>query len=157
MKRFLRVALVGLAAAFPLAFAQDEADTVEPFVGGGFTVFIPDGGAALTLQGGADNLIGPLALRGSLDIGFSGGTLFGIDLLNYIPSESDLAFYIGGGAKILLSGSTAYNIHAAGGLEYFVDDDIALFAELQPGLNFAPGYNPGFSAALRLGANYHID
>ena len=157
MKRFLMVALVGLVAAFPLAFAQSETVVVEPFLGGGLTVFIPDGGAALTLQGGADNLIGPLALRGSLDIGFSGGSAFGVDLLNYVPSESDLAFYLGGGARILLSGFTAYNIHAVGGLEYFVNSDIALFAELQPGLNLASGFNPGFSAALRLGANYHFD
>lgn len=157
MKRFLMVALVGLAAAFPLAVAQNEADAVEPFIGGGFGVFIPGGAAAFTLQGGVDNLLGPLALRGSFDIGFEGDALFGVDLLNYIPSESDLVFYVGGGAKILLSGSAAYNLHATGGLEFFVDNDIALFAELQPGYNFVPGFNNGFSMAIRLGANYHFD
>lgn len=157
MKRFLMVVLVGLAAALPLAFAQDEADVVEPFVGGGITVFVPGGGAALTLQGGADNLLGPLALRALLDIGFSGGAQFGIDLLNYIPSDTDLALYVGGGVQILLSGSTAYNLHAAGGLEYFVSDDVALFAELQPGYDISPSFGNGFALSIRLGANYHFD
>lgn len=156
MKRFLMVALVGLAAAFPLAFAQDEADTVEPFVGGGFNVLIPSGTAALSIQGGADNLIGPLALRGSVDILFTGGAFFGVDLLNYIPSESDLAFYLGGGASIYLGGGSLFNLHAAGGLEYFVSEDLALYSELQPGIFLASG-DTDFSLALRLGVNYHFD
>ena len=156
MKRFLLTVLAGFAA-FPLAFAQSETVVVEPFFGGGFGVGIPDGGAALILQGGADNLLGPLALRGSLNIGFGGGASFGVDVLNYIPSESDLALYVGGGFAIALSSVSAYELHLAGGLEYFIDDDIALFAELQPAFVIVPGDDNSFGANLRLGANYHID
>ena len=157
MKRFWMVALVGLAAAFPLAFAQSETVVVEPFLGGGLSVGIPNGGAALVLQGGADNLLGPLALRGSLNIGFGGGASLGADVLNYVPSESGLALYFGGGFAVALSSASAYELHAAGGLEYFVSNDVALFAELQPAFVIVPGDDNGFGANLNLGLNYHFD
>ena len=156
MKRFWMVVLVVVAAAFPLAFAQ-TVDVVKPFVGGGLTVGIPNGGAALIVQGGADNLIGPLALRGTLTIGFSGGAALGVDALNYVPSESDLALYFGGGFALALSSTPAYELHAAGGLEYFVDSNLALFAELQPAFVIVPDGDNGFGANLNLGLNYHFD
>ncbi len=156
MKRFLMVALVGLAAAFPLALAQSETVVVEPFLGGGLAIGIPGGGAALTLQGGADNLLGGLALRGVLDIGFQGGAAFSVDIINYFPETRQLAPYLGGGLAIGLS-RQAYEIHALGGLEYFVDEDIALFAELQPAFVIVPGAGNDFGANIRFGANYHFD
>lgn len=156
MKRFLMVALVGLAAAFPLALAQPETVVVEPFLGGGIGIGIPGGDAALVVQGGADNLLGPLALRGSFNIFFEGGAALGIDILNYFPQTRQLAPYLGGGLDIYL-GVQAYDIHATGGLEYFVDEDIALFAELQPAFFIVPGFDNDFGANIRFGANYHFD
>ena len=110
----------------------------------------------LSLQGGADNLLGPLALRGVLNIGFTSGTELAVDVLNYFPKTRQLAPYLGGGRALGLS-AQYYEFHATGGLEYFVDSDIALFAELQPALVVVPGFNPGFGANLRFGANYHFD
>lgn len=156
MKRFLMVALVGLAAAFPLALAQSETVVVEPFLGGGLAIGIPGGDAALTLQGGADNLLGPLALRGAFNIYFQGGASLAIDVINYFPETRQLAPYVGGGLEIALS-RQAYGIHALGGLEYFVDEDIALFAELQPSYFIFPGSSNDFGANIRFGANYHFD
>lgn len=155
MKRFLLTVLAGFAA-FPLAFAQSETVVVEPFLGGGLAIGIPGGDAALALQGGADNLLGPLALRGVFNIYFEGGASLAVDVINYFPQTRQLAPYLGGGLEIALS-DQAYGLHALGGLEYFVDDDIALFAELQPTYFIVPDGDSDFGAGLRFGANYHFD
>lgn len=153
MKRFLMVALVGLAAAFPLAFAQDEA---EPYIGGGLDVLFVGGGSnvGFVFQGGADNLIGSAGLRGNIAIGFEGGVSLGVDILADFPSD-DFAPYIGGGIGILPGGSTVFNLHATGGGEYLVSDNVGLFAEIQPTLFIANG--TAFGADLRFGVNYHFD
>ncbi len=150
MKRFLRVALVGLAAALPLAFAQEA----EPFVGGGLSVGLSSGYGALSVQGGLTDLLGPLTLRGVLDIGLGGGAGLGIDVL--YPFEGDeLIPYAGGGLGVGF-GTASFGLGAIGGLEYRVADDIGLFAELQPGFIIGSNYTD-FSAALRIGGNYYLD
>lgn len=152
MKRFLIVALVGLAAAFPLAFAQDA----DPFIGGGFGVTFVGGSTitALTIQGGADDLIGSAALRGNFDIGISDGSFgFGVDFLADFPSD-DVIPYFGGGFGLLQLGGSFFQLHATGGLEFFVSDLVGLFAEIQP-TYFLTAQQ--FGATLRFGANYHFD
>ena len=153
MKRFWMVLLVGLASAFPLAFAQDA--ELEPFIGGGFSIAVPGGDASLSIQGGAGNLLGPLTLRTVLDIGFQGGAALFIDVFNTFPND-ELVPYVGGGAGLGLS-SQAYELHALGGLEYFVSDGFALFVELQPAFRIFPGSGNTFGANIRLGANYHFN
>lgn len=155
MRKSFIVALV-LTALFPLAAAQSETVVVEPFVGGGLSVGIPDGSFGASLQGGADNLLGGLGLRGVFSFGFEGGVSLGADILNYFPETRQLAPYIGAGGTIGLS-AQVYNVHVLGGLEYFVDEDIAIFAELQPSYVIVPDGDNGFGANIRLGANYHFD
>lgn len=153
MKRFLLVALVGLAAAFPLAWAQDA----EPYAGGGFGLEFIGGGSAvaLTFQGGADDLLGSLGLRGNLDVGISGSFFeLAVDLLANFPSD-DLNPYVGGGFGIIPGGSVGFNIHGVGGLEFFATENVGLFAELQPKLYVTGGTS--FGVGLRFGANYHFD
>lgn len=154
MKRFLMVALVGLAAAFPLAFAQDE--EAEPFIGGGFGVLFVSGVTvtSITVQGGADNLLGSAALRGNFDIGISSGSFgFGADILVDFPSD-DVNPYVGGGFGLLQSDDSFFQVHGTGGLEFFVADQVGLFAELQPTYFLT---SQEFGAALRFGANYYLD
>lgn len=156
MKHFLKVALVGLASAFSLALAQSETVVVEPFIGGGLSVGVPGGNFGFSLQGGADNVIGGVALRGVLGIGVQGGASLGLDIIHYFPETRQLAPYLGAGGEVFFSGPT-YGLHALGGLEYFVDEDVALFAELQPAYFIVPGDDGAFGASVRLGANYHFD
>lgn len=153
MKRSLLIGLVGLAAAFPLASAQPETVVVEPFLGGGFNLSFPGTGASASLQAGADNLLGPLALRGVFDIGFSAGFAVGVDVINYFPQTRQLAPYLGVGGKIYLV-DQGFGIYGLGGLEYFVDEDVAVFGELQPTYIIDTGT---FGANIRVGANYHFD
>ncbi len=153
MKRFLMVALVGLASAFPLASAQDEA---EPFLGGGFGVLFVDGNTltGITLQGGADNLIGSLTLRGNFDIGISDGFFgFSADVLTRFPAE-EINPYAGGGFGLFNLNDSFFQIHATGGLEFFVADNTALFLELQPTYFLT---SSDFGASFRFGANYHLE
>ncbi len=152
MKRFLMVALVGLAAAFPVAFAQDA----EPFFGGGFGVLFVDGSTftSITVQGGADDLIGSAALRANFDIGISSGSFgFGVDVLADFPSD-DINPYVGGGFGLIQLGDSYFQVHATGGLEFFVADQVGLFAELQPTYVLT---SQDFGATLRFGANYHLN
>lgn len=152
MKRLLIIALVGLAAALPLASAQDA----EPFIGGGLGVTFADGGSGvgLVLQGGAQDLLGTLGVRGNILIGFQGGVALGVDLLADFPSD-DFVPYVGGGFGLIPGGTTVFDLHVTGGAEFYVSDDVALFGELMPKLYIADG--TAFGADLRFGANYHFD
>lgn len=156
MTRFLGVALASLAVMSPLASAQSETVVVEPFLGGGLSLSFPGTGAAASLQAGADNLLGPLALRGVFDIGFGGGFAVGVDVINYFPETRQLAPYLGVGGKVYLV-SQDYGIYGLGGLEYFIDEDVAVFGELQPTYVIDPGDDGAFGANIRFGANYHFD
>lgn len=156
MKRFLLFALICLTTAFPLAFAQSETVVVEPFIGGGLSVGVPGGDFGLSLQGGADNVIGGVALRGVFNIDFEGDASLGLDVIHYFPETRRLAPYIGAGGEVFFSGP-AYGLHALGGLEYFADEDVAIFGEVQPAYFIVPGDDGAFGASVRLGANYHFD
>lgn len=151
MKRFLMVAMVGLAAALPLAFSQET----EPFIGGGLSVGLSSGSSSLSVQGGLPDLLGPLTLRGVLDIGLGGGAGLGVDVL-YPLAGDELVPYVGGGLGLSF-GVAAYGLGVIGGLEYAVSDTIRVFGELQPGYVIYADYDDEFSATLRLGANYYLD
>ena len=152
MKRFWIVALIGLVSAFPLAFAQDA----EPYIGGGLDVTFVGGtsGVGLTLQGGAQDFLGTLGLRGNILIGFQGGVALGVDLLSDFPAE-DFTPYFGGGFGLIPGETTVFDVHATGGGEFYASDNVGLFAEIQPTLYIASG--TAFGADLRFGANYHFD
>lgn len=155
MKQLLVIMLVGLASASPLAFAQEQ--DAEPYIGGGFGLEFIGGGSAvaLTFQGGADNLLGPLGLRGNFDAGISGSYFeLAVDLLTDFPSD-DLDIYAGGGFGIVPGDEIDFNIHGTGGLEFFATDTLGLFSELQPRLYVTGGTR--FSIGLRFGANYHFN
>lgn len=151
MKRFLMVVLFGLAAMWPLASAQENA----PFIGGGLSVGLSSGYGALSIQGGLTDLLGPLTLRGVLDIGLGGGAGLGVDVLYPLAGE-ELTPYVGGGLGIGF-GTASFGLGAVGGLEYPVADNIRLFAELQPGFVISADYYNAFSASLRIGGNYYLD
>lgn len=152
MKRFLMVAIVGLAATLSAALAQEA----EPFGGGGLSVGLTTGGSSLVVQGGATDLLGPLTLRGALDISLGGGSA-GLEVAVLYPLSGDeLTPYVGGGLGVGL-GIAAYGLGVIGGLEYPVSDDVGLFGELQPGYLIYADYANEFSVALRLGANYYFD
>ncbi len=163
MKCLFVVVLV-IAALFPLASAQSETVVVEPFVGGGLSVGLPGSAFGASLQAGADNLIGGLGLRGVLNFGFTGSVSLSADILNYFPETRQLAPYIGAGGKVGLS-AAFYDVHVLGGLEYFIDEDVAVFAELQPAYVITPDVSNDLpenvanyvGVTLRLGANYHFD
>lgn len=151
MKRFLMVTLFGLAAMWPLASAQES----TPFIGGGLGVGLSSGYGALSIQGGLTELLGPLTLRGVLDIGLGGGAGLGVDVL--YPLEGDeLIPYVGGGLGVGF-GTTSFGLGFIGGLEYRVADNIGLFAELQPGFIIYAEYANEFAASLRIGGNYYLD
>jgi hypothetical protein len=156
MKRPLSVVLAGLIAASSLAFAQSESVLVEPFVGGGVALGVPGGDPSLTLQGGAANLLRPLALRGVFEIDLDGVASLGADLITYFPTSLELAPYVGGGLALALT-FPAYEVHAVGGLEYFVNSDASLFAEVQPAYRIFADIDDGLGANVRLGANYRWD
>lgn len=148
------VMVVGLAAALPLAFAQDA----EPYVGGGFGISFIGGftPVALSAQGGADDLIGSAGLRGNFDIGISPSGFFGFgaDILADFPSD-DVSPYVGGGFGFLSAGGLSiFQVHGTGGLEFFIADQAALFAEIQPTFYLTASV---FTASLRFGSNYHLD
>lgn len=145
-----------LALTATLVFAQSETVTVEPFGGGGVALGVPGGDPSLTLHGGADNLLGPLALRGVFSIDFSGVASVGADIIDYFPISRTFAPYAGAGAALALT-FPAYELHVLGGVEYFLDEDIALFVELQPAYRIFATIDNGFGANMRLGANYHFD
>ena len=152
MKRFLMVALVGLAALSRWRCAGCG----RAFYRRRIRVFIPGGDAALYACKGALTICSALlALRGSFDIGFRGRCTF-LALTSLIISLANRIWpSMWGAVRTFGLMGRFVKLHATGGLEYFVDDDIALFAELQPGL-FLPGLNR-FGSALRFGANYHFD
>lgn len=95
---------------------------------------------------GLTELLGPLALRGILDIGLGGSAALGVDALYPLEGEEPTP-HVGAGS---------FGLGAVGGLEYRVADNIGLFAELQPGFIIAE-YANAFSAALRIGSNYYLD
>lgn len=152
MKRFLIAAFVSLAAACPLAFAQDA----DPFIGGGLGITFVNGGSGvgLVLQGGAQDLLSTLGVRGNIQIGFQGGVALGVDLLADFPSD-DFAPYVGGGFGLIPGSTTVFDLHATGGAEFYLSDNVALFGEVVPTLYIANG--TAFGADLRFGANYHFD
>ena len=156
MKCSLTVVLAGLIAASSFAFAQPETVTVEPFVGGGAAFGVPGGDPSLTLQGGADQLLGPLALRGVFEIDASGVASLGVDVIHHFSTSRELAPYVGGGLALALT-FPAYEVHALGGLEAFVSSGVSLFGEVQPAYRVFVDIDDGLGANVRLGANYRFD
>lgn len=152
MKYFVIVALT----AFTAVLAPASAQNAKPYVGGGFgATFIGVSGGALTLQVGAEDLLGPLGVRGILVVGLSAPFFEGAaELLASFPS-GHLKLYVGGGVGSAIGGPTNLNVHGVGGLEYAATDSVGLFGEVQP--RFYVTQASAFSLGVRFGANYHFD
>lgn len=155
MKRLTTLVALLLFSAAPVTFAQTTVDTTEadsvtlddvgsetvvidPFVGGSVNFSLPFDTASFSVQGGADNVLGPLAVRGNANIGLKGGFGIGLDILDYVVVSNEVAPYFGGGVGYNF-GASALDLRLVGGVEYFVGPDLAIFAELQPRYAFYLG------------------
>jgi len=90
---------------------------------------------------GAENVLGPLALRGGVGLQTSsGGTVFsiGADVLFFLRNPG-LDFYFGGGLGLVAGGNTVFVISGAAGLEIPVSGNFNFLLELQPALSFVGG------------------
>lgn len=161
MKRFFLITLVGLATAFPLAFAQNA----KPYLGGGvgFTFIRGTSGGAFTFQGGADSLLSSLGFRGVGVIGVRPSFIeVAAEVIANSPSGT-LKPYIGGGIGVSSGGAadaasraiSGFEVHGVGGLEFAASDSIGLFGEVQPRLYLAN--NAAFGLGFRFGANHHFE
>ncbi|WP_027883181.1 hypothetical protein [Meiothermus rufus] len=90
---------------------------------------------------GAENALGPLALRGGVGLSVNGGTVFsiGADLLYFLRSSGNPDFYFGGGLGLVAGGGTLFSINGSAGVELPVTRDFNFFVELQPALLFSGG------------------
>ena len=153
MKRILVVflAIVGLSSAS----AQSDL-----FIGGSLDIEVAGGtGIALDAQAGDYGLFDSFGARGTIGLGISPGIyikLAGDALFPFSVDNDELTPYAGGGIGLLTGNGTSFNIHALGGAEYLVSEQIGLFGELAPGLYFGGG-DTDFGIGLRFGANYHLN
>ena len=69
-----------------------------------------------------------------------------------LPSRS---FGFGGERSFLRA--EVYDAYALGGLEYFVNEDVAVSAEVQPAYVITPGDDNSFGINLWAGANHPFD
>ena len=153
MKRILVV----LLAVVGLSSASAQSDL---FIGGSLDIEIVEGTGfiALDAQAGDYGLFDSFGARGTLGLGFSPDIyvkLAADALFPFSVDNDELTPYAGGGIGLITSGGTLFNIHALGGAEYLVSDQIGLFGEIAPGLYISGG--TGFGIDLRFGANYHLN
>jgi hypothetical protein len=135
MKKLLLFVLVAVLSG---AFAQGR---LFGEVATGNMSLVPGFGLNVSARMGAENALGPLALRGGFGLQTGGGgTVFeiGAGVLSFIRSSS-LDFYFGGGVGLVAAGTTTFAINGAAGLELPVTRDFNFFVELQPALVFASG------------------
>ena len=78
---------------------------------------------------GAENVIGPLALRGGFGLSTGGGTVFaiGADAIYFLRSSGSPDFYFGGGLGLVAGGNTLFSITGNVGLEIPVTRDFNFF------------------------------
>ncbi|GIW25309.1 hypothetical protein [Meiothermus sp.] len=109
-------------------------------VASGNMSLVPGFNLSLQARMGAENVIGPLALRGGFGLFTGGGTQFaiGADVIYFLRSGSP-DFYFGGGLGLVAGGGTLFSITGNAGLEIPVTRDFNFFVELQPALRFSGG------------------
>jgi hypothetical protein len=131
------VALV-VVAILSGAFAQGR---LFGEVASGNMSLVPGFSLGVQARMGAENVLGPLALRGGFGLFTGGGTQFGIgaDVIYFLRSSGSLDFYFGGGLGLIAGGSTLFSINGNAGLEISVARDFNFFVELQPALQFSGG------------------
>lgn len=157
MKKLVCAALAGFVLMFTYGYAQTEMASPDDFyVGLGYSV-----PTRILAQIGYDSsaLGAGLATRGSVQFAFGASGFVALGDAMYKSRSGSLAPYIGGGLGVITIFSsfgtlTGFEVHATGGSEFFVSEEFAFFAELQPFLLVSPiSY---FDVRLNLGANYHF-
>ncbi|MBF6594637.1 MAG: hypothetical protein IVW51_09335 [Thermaceae bacterium] len=149
MKRLWVLLALGFSL---LAFAQ----TPKPFAGASlnFQWINGIGLTGLLLQGGAYDLLGDAALRGSIGLGLTPTNYFelGVDVL--VPLSTDrLTPYAGGGlGYVNFSGTSFVGLRGIVGADYTASKDISLFGEAVPILYLVNG-GTAFGIQLRFGVN----
>lgn len=157
MKRPLLTALFSLILLVSSAHAQDGAPNSNGiYVGVSYSA-----PTRILAQFGYNSTLAEpgFSVRGSLQyaLGTFGFLALGDALYRF--SGDSVAPYLGGGAGSLtvVSGIyslTGFEVHATGGSEFFVRENFALFAELQPFFLLSP--IEYFGVRLNLGANFHF-
>ncbi|MDW8480520.1 MAG: hypothetical protein RML14_01135 [Meiothermus sp.] len=135
MKKILGLLVVALLSG---ALAQGR---LFGEVASGNLSMVPNFGLSASARVGAENLLGPLALRGGFGLGvFGGSTNFnlGADVLYFLRGSSP-TFYLGGGLGLQTGAATAFDLNGAAGLELPITRDFNFFLELQPTLRFVSG------------------
>jgi len=135
MKKFMVVVLMAILSG---ALAQGR---LFGEIASGNMSLVPGFSLDVRARMGAENVLGPLALRGGFGLLTGGGTQFGIgaDVMYFLRSSGNLDFYFGGGLGLVAGGGTLFSITGNAGLEITVTRDFNFFVELQPALRFSGG------------------
>jgi hypothetical protein len=151
MKKLLMLVVVlVLGGAFAQGRLFGEVATSE-------VSLVPSFSLNATASMGAENVIGPLALRGNVGLQTGGGgTVFGIgaDALFFLRNPG-LNFYFGGGLGLVAAGNTSFAINGVAGLELPVTRDFNFLAELRPALVFV-GNTSDFNLSLAFGPRLYF-
>ncbi|RDI96186.1 hypothetical protein DV704_04550 [Meiothermus sp. QL-1] len=119
---------------------------------------VPNFSLGVSARAGAEDVLGPLALRGGFTLNTSsGGTTFGLgaDALFFLRGVSP-TFYFGGGLGLQSAGNnTTFSLGFPVGVELPVTRDFNFIAELQPVLNFTGGQSQ-FTLALQVGPRLYF-
>lgn len=109
-------------------------------VASGNVSLAPGPGLSLQARMGAENVLGPLALRGGFRLDTSGGTEFtiGADAIYFLRSGNP-DFYFGGGLGLIARNTTLLSLNFNAGVEIPVTRDFNFFVELRPALQFSGG------------------
>jgi hypothetical protein len=152
-KYYLGCLVIIIASGVSVANAQSD-----PFIGANLNLDIIQGNTLVGLgfHVGDYSLLGGAGLRGNFAFGLSpsGYFEFGGDVLAPLSSGATTP-YLGGGAGMLVSGGTLFNIHALGGLEFRAGYNFGIFVEAAPTFYFQGGGN-AFGFAIKFGGNYHF-
>ncbi|GIW34820.1 hypothetical protein [Meiothermus sp.] len=135
MKKLIALVMVAILSG---AFAQGR---LFGEIASGNMSLVPGFSLSVQARMGAENVIGPLALRGGFGLFTGGGTQFaiGADVIYFLRSSGSLDFYFGGGLGLVAGGGTLFSINGNAGLEIPVSRDFNFFVELQPALRFSGG------------------
>lgn len=152
MKRLVIVVLVAILSG---ALAQGR---LFGEVAAGNVGLVPNFSLEVGARLGAENVIGPLALRGGFGLATGGfGTLFsiGADVIYFLRSSGSLDFYFGGGLGLVAGGATQFLINGNAGLEIPVTRDFNFLVELQPSLRFVGG-SSSFGLGIEFGPRLYF-
>ncbi|HEU4741442.1 MAG TPA: hypothetical protein VFS50_07595 [Meiothermus sp.] len=136
MKRLWIMLVVALAISVASAQGRLFGEAL-----GGELSLVPSFGLSLDVAVGAERLLGPLDVRGGLNVGAAGGaSSFGVfaDLL-YPIRASNLKINLGGGVGLTAGGATSFGLRGIAGLEFPLERYFSILTELQLGVRFAGG------------------